>query len=216
MRMVSRMVLAVGAVVLLGTPAMAQRGGGGFGMGGGMLLSNKGVQQELKLDASQTEKVNKFVEESRAKRQEQFQALQGLSQEERQAKMPEIMRAANEETQKALKGMLKPEQITRFNQISLQQQGVMAFADPQVVDKLKLTPDQTQQVKDVADSFRTESREIFQSNQDNREEAMKQMTALRKSKMDKVSALLTADQKKTWKEMTGEPFEVKFEPRPGQ
>jgi len=42
-------------------------------------------------------------------------------------------------------------------------------------------------------------------------EAMKKMADLNKEIMGKVTALLTEDQKKTWKEMTGEPFEYKFE-----
>jgi hypothetical protein len=43
---------------------------------------------------------------------------------------------------------------------------------------------------------------------------MQKMTALRKERLDKALATLTDDQKKTWKELTGEPYEVKFEPRP--
>jgi hypothetical protein len=40
---------------------------------------------------------------------------------------------------------------------------------------------------------------------------MTKMAALRKETMDKVTSVLTEDQKKTWKEMTGQPFEIKFE-----
>jgi hypothetical protein len=42
------------------------------------------------------------------------------------------------------------------------------------------------------------------------------MTALRKESMEKAVAALKDDQKKKWKEMTGEPFTVNFEfRRPG-
>ena len=40
---------------------------------------------------------------------------------------------------------------------------------------------------------------------------MQKMETLRKETMEKATAVLTADQAKTWKEMTGAPFEVKFE-----
>ena len=43
---------------------------------------------------------------------------------------------------------------------------------------------------------------------------MQKIAALRKESVQKVVDVLSADQKKTWKEMTGEPFEVKFETRP--
>ena len=37
------------------------------------------------------------------------------------------------------------------------------------------------------------------------------MAAMRKEAMEKITAVLTDDQKKTWKEQTGEPYEFKFE-----
>src|SRR5579864_22936 len=134
MRFSFKLALSVGVVVLMSGPALAQRPGGGMmGMGGGaQLLSNTGVQKELKLDSAQTEKVAKYVEETMAKRREQFQKIQDLPQEERGEKMQELRRTANVETQKALRDLLKPEQIKRFNQIELQQRGIMAFSDPAV------------------------------------------------------------------------------------
>ena len=51
-------------------------------------------------------------------------------------------------------------------------------------------------------------REIQQSAGDDRQAAMQKIQALRKETNTKVMALMTDDQKKTWKEMTGEPFEI--------
>ena len=56
-------------------------------------------------------------------------------------------------------------------------------------------------------------RELFQSAGDDRQAAMAKVQTLRKETNTKVMALMTEDQKKTWKEMTGEPFEVAFQPR---
>ena len=47
------------------------------------------------------------------------------------------------------------------------------------------------------------------------QERMKKMAAMRKETLDKVQAVLTADQKKSWKDMTGDPFEVQFQRRRG-
>lgn len=214
MRLASRFAVALGALALLSTPAWAQRPGFGMMGGGGLqLLANAGVQQELKLDDAQKEKVKAYVEETMAKRREQFQKLQDLPEDERREKGQEMMRAANEENQKALKDLLKPEQLKRFNQISIQQRGIMAFADPEVRTKMKFSEEQGPEIRTLMESFGTEAREIFQNNQGNFQESRKQLEALRKSKMDKALALLNDDQKKTWKELTGEPFEVKFEGR---
>ncbi|HMC90517.1 MAG TPA: hypothetical protein VKI17_13265, partial [Gemmataceae bacterium] len=46
-------------------------------------------------------------------------------------------------------------------------------------------------------------------------EARKKMAAVQKETMEKITAVLTDDQKKTWKEMTGEPFEYKPDPGEG-
>jgi hypothetical protein len=54
--------------------------------------------------------------------------------------------------------------------------------------------------------MQSEQREIQQSAGDDRQAAMQKMTALRKETLTKVMAMMTDDQKKTWKEMTGEPF----------
>jgi len=40
------------------------------------------------------------------------------------------------------------------------------------------------------------------------------MAPITKEAHEKTAALLTADQKATWKKMLGAPFEVKYEPRP--
>jgi len=44
---------------------------------------------------------------------------------------------------------------------------------------------------------------------------MQKLAQLRKQGMDKITALLTEDQKKSWKDLIGDPFEVRFERRPG-
>jgi Spy/CpxP family protein refolding chaperone len=218
MRTFGKIVLTLGAAALLSGPALAQgpRFGGGMGMGGGLgLLTNKGVQQELKLDSQQVEKATKLAEEMGAKRREQFQSLQSLGEEERRAKMQEMTKTFAEENRKVLKELLKPEQYQRYEQIGLQQRGVTAFDDPDVQKKLNLTDDQKSKLKDMGESYRNDMREIFQSSQGNFQEAGAKVSALRKERMEKAAAVLTDDQRKAWKEMTGEPFEVKFEPRPG-
>ena len=40
------------------------------------------------------------------------------------------------------------------------------------------------------------------------------MTELRKETLSKAVAKLNDEQQKTWKELLGEPFEVKYPPRP--
>jgi hypothetical protein len=217
MRGCFKAIVAFGLVAALSGPAMAQ-GRGGFGgmMGGGpvALLGNPGVQKELKLDASQTEKATALATEVREKMMGLRDQLQGLQGQEANAKRQELMKPINEGAMKTAHAFIKPEQVKRLHEISLQQQGANALSDPAVAKKLGITDEQAAKVKTILADSQSEMRDLFQSAGDDRQAAMAKVQTLRKETNTKVMALMTEDQKKTWKEMTGEPFEVTFQPRP--
>lgn len=214
MRTLGITVWTLGLAAVMAAPAQAQGfRGRGMGMGSGyMLLTNKSVQQEIKLDETQIAKTTKVVEDAGAKMREK---MEDIPDDQRRERIPQIFRAANEEVKSALKDVLKPEQMTRLEQISRQQQGIQAFTDPTVQEKLQLSDDQKSRLKEISDNSSTQMREIFSNAGDDRQAAMQKMTALRKETLEKGVAVLSDDQKKTWKDLTGEPFEVKFEPRRG-
>jgi len=211
MRTLGIMVLTLGVVTALTAPAQAQGGRGRGMMGGYMLLGNKSVQQELKLDDKQVEKVTSVVTDVSAKMREK---MQDIPQEERMQKFAEIRREANAEIKTAIKDVIKPEQLTRLDQIVNQQAGIQAFSEPNIQEKLKLTDDQKSKVRDITQDTNDRMREMFQAANGDFASVRDKMTTLRKESLDKVLAVLTADQKTTWKVLTGEPFEVKFEPPP--
>jgi hypothetical protein len=145
-------------------------------------------------------------EESREKRE----ALQDLSQEERFAKMQEINREITASLYKAAGEFMKPEQITRLKQIVNQQSGAQALTEPDVAGKLNLTADQKKDIETIVTESREEMRSIFQDTQD-QDERRQKMNELRKKTLDKAVAKLNDEQQKTWKELLGSPFEVKYE-----
>jgi len=213
MKTFGRMALACGVVALMVAPASAQQGRGGRGFGGGggaFLLSNKSVQKELKASDEQAEKLNTFAREMMEKQREEFQANRDLSQEERREKA----RARATELVKGMGEILKPEQVKRFEEIQVQQSGIGAFSSPRVLEKLKLTDEQKTQIREIGEESREASREAFENLQSDREAGMKKLAELRKQSTEKAVGVLTDEQKKAWKELTGEPFEVVFEPRP--
>ncbi len=215
MRTLSLRALAAGAAVLLAIPALAQfPGRGGFGpQDPAMLLLNKGVQDELKLSDSQKEELHKISEKQQAARQKAFESGD-------REKGKEAMRAAFEESRKEadkVREALKPEQGKRLHQIELQVKGVRAFADPEVQNQLKLSDKQKEEIKEVAESTEKDLSEVRQGfreargNPEKMKEIGKKVQALSHEGMEKISGLLTADQKNAWKEMTGEKFELKME-----
>jgi hypothetical protein len=206
-----RTLLGLGLVALLASPAAAQ-GRGGRMMGGNLafLITNESVQKELKLDDKQVDKAKDLAEKSREEMQEKFQGFQDLSPEERRAKGQEIMRELNASILKAAGEFLKPEQITRLKQISYQQRGATTFLDPEVQKKLNLSDSQKSQIQAlIQQSFsQMPSREEFQ---DDREAAMKKMRELTQKVLAESEKKLNDEQQKTWKELLGSPFEVKYE-----
>ena len=209
---------AAALVSLAAGTAMAQppgRGGprGGPGMGGPQLLTNKSVQQELKLSEDQTKKIETVVQDVRKKHQDEFAALRNADQAERREKGAALMQKVSEETKKGLSGVLQPAQEKRFKQIELQTQGSRAFADPEVQKTLKLTDDQQEKIKTINEDAAKEMREMFQGGggRGNFQEAQKKMAELRKETMNRTQEVLTSGQKEQWKEMTGTPFEIKFD-----
>ncbi len=208
-----RTMLGLSLVALIASPAAAQ-GRGGYGRGGGlaMLLGNASVQKELKLDDSQTEKAKELSEKIGGEMREKMQDLQGLDQDERRTKMMEINREMNAVVTKSAGEFLKPEQIARLKQIAHQVRGPQAFADPEVAKKLNLTDSQKTDIREIETAAREKmpSREDFQSD---REAAMKKSAEVNKETLSQIASKLNDEQQKTWKELIGAPFEIKYEPR---
>jgi Spy/CpxP family protein refolding chaperone len=212
MKTFGKMVLACGMVALIAAPAMAQGGRGMGGGGGVMLLSNKSVQGEIKATSEQVEKLNALGEKLGTKQREEGAKLRDLDQAEQQTKRQELNRTMMAEVKTGITEILKPEQVKRFEQLQLQQAGVMAFATPRVQEGLKITAEQKTKISDVNQEYQPKMREIFGTLQNDREAGMKKLAELRKEQTEKVMAVLTAEQRTSYKEMTGEPFEIKMEP----
>jgi hypothetical protein len=210
MRACCRFAFVMSLLSLLANPAFSQqpqRGQRGGGPGSvASLLQNESVQKELNIDKEQADKVKEAVQQVQDKHKDEFAKLRDLSQEERRAEGQKLNRAVSEETLKAVDPILKPDQVKRLKQIELQQLGSQAFTRPEVQTALRLKDDQKEKIKTLTETAATEMRELRQAGnpQGNRDK----VAAIRKETTEKIQAVLTDDQKKTWKEMTGEPFQI--------
>jgi Spy/CpxP family protein refolding chaperone len=222
MRILGRAFLSVVFVGLVVSLVVAQpRPGGGRGFGGRNLLVNESVQKELKLSDEQIAQIKKITDEVGEKYKDDLTKLRkGGDGKEAFKKMAEIGKKMSEDTHKQLESakILKPDQAKRFHQIEIQAKGSQAFNESDVATALKLTDDQKEKVKTIQEDARKEMGEGFKGgkggfDKEKIAEAAKKFAAVRKETMERCLAVLTADQKKTWQELTGAPFEVKFEPR---
>ena len=103
------------------------------------------------------------------------------------------------------------DQLTLFGK--LQMSGLRAFEDADTQKALKLSDDQKEKIKTIREDHEKEVRDLFKGGFDpsKAEENMKKMASLNKEGMERAAATLNADQKKTWEELTGKPFEYRLD-----
>jgi Spy/CpxP family protein refolding chaperone len=149
--------------------------------------------------------------------------------EEQRKEREEKLAKLSEETKKAVEGVLDEKQGKRLSQINVQLLGFGAYTDKTVQEKLKLDDAQKDKIKGIAEEYAKDSAELRRdaprgafgfgggrpggqqpSDEDKKkiEEYTKKSDGLRKEAEDKVVAVLTADQKNTWKELVGEKADV--------
>lgn len=223
MRHLTKLLLTAGLAVTFVSIVLAQRPGGGQFLQQTevtLLVSNKSVQDELKLTDAQKEKV--------AKIQEKYQADVKDAGKDKDARMKagEVRDTAGAEVVKDL----KPEQQKRLLQIFVQVNTstggggggkgappgnpMLVFANEHVQKELKLDEKQVKMIKTIADDTKKDSEELIKNagkDKDQIKEARMKVATLNKEAVDKIVATLTDDQKKLWKDLPGEKFDIKYE-----
>jgi Spy/CpxP family protein refolding chaperone len=221
MRLVYTAVASIALVSLVAGPAMAQRqkgeGKGGRGGGGGLagLLQREEVIEELKLTPDQVAKVKEVAQKVRTKHEADFSALRDQSPSERAEKMQELNKTVTDEVLTGLSETLKPDQVKRIKEIELQTRGPAAFNDPEVAKALNLSDEQKTKIKSINEDLRAEMMSLRPQGGAGGGGAggggaFQKMAAARKDGMKKVEKVLNDDQKKTWHEMVGKPFEMRM------
>jgi eukaryotic-like serine/threonine-protein kinase len=153
------------------------------GAGQHMLLIRPDVQTDLKLTADQRAVVAgilKGIGESRP--------FPRPAPDDRPRKMLDEVKAH----QAAIEAVLSPAQLARLGQIALQVRGPMAFREPDVVDRLGLTPEQRERLRGI-------EQDVF---------AFRPLDGPKKGPgprfdMERVLAVLSPEQRATWMERSG-------------
>ncbi|HEY7423549.1 MAG TPA: hypothetical protein VH682_04835 [Gemmataceae bacterium] len=207
MRGLVKVILTASLILGLTSFALGQRQGPGLFKGPGRLIADPGVQKELKLTQLQLGKLRVALAKVRQEHRDDFAKLRDASLVER----IQIMRVVSEDARKAIGGILNAKQMKRFKQILWQESGFRALQDPEVQKELKITADQRGKFREIAQDTLKQLQESFQGG--NAQGAQERLEKIRKDAQAKAEAVLTDEQKKTLKEMKGEPFELQ---RPGR
>jgi Spy/CpxP family protein refolding chaperone len=108
---------------------------------------------------------------------------------------------------KAVGEVLSDKQMTRFRQLDLQKKDAAAFKDDKVRKELKITESQVKIIDEIYADADKEAKEIFADAKENKFKGVQEkMQGLNKETKEKVFAVLTPDQKKSYKQMIGEEF----------
>jgi Spy/CpxP family protein refolding chaperone len=169
-----------------------------------LLLRQKSVQKELKLN---DDAVKKIMEFTNMEADEYGKALKNLKDKERTAKFDELEKA----NKKFLEDNLSADQRKRLEQITLQVSGVYQLGRPEVVKALSLTEEQQTKFEDLQKETRKALEEIIKAT--DRAGKTEKLAKLREETSKKIMAVLTDEQKAKVKEIVGEPFkgEIVFE-----
>jgi hypothetical protein len=166
------------------------------------VLSNKRLQDELKITAAQGEKLTPLAET--------FDAAQKAWRADRRndrAAAATAHQAAQAESKKGVEAILTAEQARRLTQIERQVAGISAFLDETNAKELGLTDAQRGTVKEA-------HLKRLRDGADARRGAIlgigdpKVLRQLDEAAAATVNAALTDEQKKKWEELLGEPFDT--------
>lgn len=216
--------------VCVGNASAQGRGGfGGFGgFGGGFgktgLIGNEQVQKELKISDDQKKKLDEITS---AYRDETRKLVpRDTPRDQFRAKYEETKSQRDKLTADAeakIDGVLAIDQKERLDEIVVRIAGANGLQQDKLAEKLGLAADQRAKIKAVFEE-QTKKREADREAARNNNTGggrpdfaalRERMETERKETTEKVTAILTADQKAAWEKMKGEAFELKFERGPG-
>jgi Spy/CpxP family protein refolding chaperone len=211
--------LALAAALLIAGPAPAQPpAAGGFNMFRPTLADSisrtKALQDELKMDAAQVEKLKAALDEAREDTRELGPQL--LNRDATPSERDKVFKQMQEIHEKALTRALKPEQVKRLKQLDNQMAGLGMFAKPEVIAALKLTEDQRREMAKFTDDVYKATRDLTGRRPRGAggaaappdPEAAQKVEAVQKEALANAVKVLTDEQRATFKDLTGEPFNM--------
>jgi hypothetical protein len=166
------------------------------------LLCQPAILDELHLDDQQRPKIKEFCERVGKEWIESFADVGRLPPAERARRAVERARRYQTEVNRLLTGA----QRHRLRQIGLQAEGPGAFGEAEVVSELKLTIEQRERIRTI------EEETFFGWMRDPHGNSGKPTASKEKSANERILAVLTEDQLRRWKEMTGEPMKGAIAP----
>jgi hypothetical protein len=172
------------------------------------LLTIDRVQKELQLDTKQIVTAKVLSDKINVEWTQRLARLRGLNVQALQHAVDQLGRDLNKSAIKEAGDFLQPGQLARLKQIGYQVWDLQTFMDPEVASRLKLSDAQKSDILAVRQQSLREARRLVQSTGNDPEARARLAKKHRERARDNFMALLDDEQRKTWKELLGAPFDV--------
>jgi hypothetical protein len=178
--------------------------------GGPFLVFRDKAQEELKLSDRQKEIVLEEFPEYAQETKKVFDRIAELKPREPEKELQSHRQKCHEKLTALLKDTLKAEQLKRLQQLELQQHGPHGLGRPDVVKELHITAEQQTQFMGVIQEMQKKIEPLMKEAQSggNPQEIRPRVMAIRKDHERKMEAILSDAQKKQWRMMIGNPFDL--------
>ena len=167
------------------------------------LLLDPKVQKELHLATPQLKQIKESVDSLKESFMPSIRKVQNLPDSEKSKARPKLMRDVVRELDSLLEKAMRPEQVTRFQQIRLQKEGIAAFFDETVRDGLNLSPEQGAQIKSILQDGVRKTSAAQRATPGNRAQLVAEA---QKKTEDAILGALSPEQAARWNAMQGAPF----------
>ena len=180
-------------------------------VGGPFLVFHDKAQVDLKLSDKQKEKLLDKLSGYLPEMMPTFEKMKDAQQADKQKMMQELRQKWHKKLTADLKDVLEAKQQERLGQLSIQQEGLfVVLGESETSKKLHITDEQRKQAMGVVQELQKKVEPLIKEAQSggNHEEIHRKVMKIRKEHEGKIEAILSDAQKKQWKEMIGEPFDL--------
>lgn len=169
-----------------------------------------GVGKALDLTPDQFNRLDKMTTDSQARFAQEFQKLGTLPINERLQATRALQQRYQADWNKAARDVFNENQFNRYQQLRYQQGGFETLNDPEVQKRLNLSNQQMRDLIDATAWARMQQAELLRLNPTERDRVNRAYTDYQRELQTRFQRFLTPEQMRTWREMTGEPFQ--FQP----
>jgi hypothetical protein len=165
-------------------------------------FTDPGARQQLNMNDNQFNTLNRAYQQAYDRYNQSVNGLNSsLTEQQRQAQMQQFGTQFNDDLNGSLNSTFSdPQQRARYDQLNRQFSGLDAFNDSAIQQQMNLTPQQQQQLRQLAAQWRDQMNQFGSGgNVDTN-----QWSQMSSQYYDQLNSMLTPEQQDTWRQLTGE------------